>query len=215
MKGRRKLYYVPGMISLILLPILCYNYLRQFKKDERCKEVVFCSRYSPQYKGMMRFDTSFLSRPKTKRAWQIVELNGIETEDDSKLAMFRLRVREMIKQKDSIHGIHLLFLENAKYGSFIKSLDICEQEGLLIYAAFENNLWALYLNWDEESLKKIKKRKKERLAENNAEIMERKNRDASNSSIGLNDILKVWPVLAILVLLSFVSLRKVVRLKRS
>jgi hypothetical protein len=207
MKVHRKIYYVPGMISLIVLPILCYYYLLPFKKDERVLEIVFAAKYNPAYKHSLRFDTSFLSNPQTKRNYLDIRLNGNEKEDKIKLDFFRLRVREMIKSNDTVNGTHLLFVDSAKYGTFVQSLNICKKEGLMRYAPFENNLWVLQINDDKATIERVNQRRKEIEEENREELLNRK--IASWTWIDwLNSIKKTWPIYLIVIGLSYISINK-------
>ena len=75
--NRRKIYYVPGMISLILLPVLCIWYLERNKVEERCILVYSCSRYLPENheKNILCFDTTVLSQPRMKRLYAVYNID--------------------------------------------------------------------------------------------------------------------------------------------
>jgi hypothetical protein len=120
MKKHRRIYYVPGMISIILLPVMCYYYLAPFKKDERVLEIVFANKYEPQYKNTIRFDTRFLFDPQYKRNYIDIKLNGNKKDDKIKLEFFQLKIREMMKENDTINGLHLLFVDSVKYWAFVE-----------------------------------------------------------------------------------------------
>jgi hypothetical protein len=209
MKVRRKIYYVPGMITLIVLPILCYYYLLPFKKDERILEVIFAAKYRPEFKNypVARFDTSFLSNPRTKRNYLDIRLNGDEKEDKIKLDFFRLRIREMIKSNDTVNGTHLLFVDSAKYGTFVQALNICKKEGLMRYAPFENDLWVLQINYDKATIERVKQRRKEIEEKNREELLNRKITGWTWID-WLNSIKKTWPIYLILIGLSYISINK-------
>jgi hypothetical protein len=210
LKRNPKIYYVPGMISLIILPLWAYFYLNPFNKIERCKEIVLCSKYDPNACGTIRFDTTFLSRPKTKRNYLTIKLTGNKPEDKIKLDFYRLRIRELLNENDSINGVHLLFLDSVKYSIFIKALDIIEEEGMVYYIVFENNLWCFYMKVEKATFDRIKKRREERKESMKAENI-KINIDNSTFKDRLNDVVKVWPIFIGLILLSFFSIRRMIR----
>ena len=73
---RRKIYYVPGMISLICLPVLCIWYLNEHKNFLRVLEISYAAKYIPNhdYKNQIRFDTTSLSLPENKRKYYDVTI---------------------------------------------------------------------------------------------------------------------------------------------
>ena len=135
------------MISLIVLPIICYLYLIPYTKQERSLEIAFCQNYNPnrQYEHV-RFDTTLLSIPENRRVYQTITLNGIQKEDNIRLAYFRLLIRELYHNHDTITGVHLIYGDSITYGTYIESFNICKQESILIYAPYRNNLWVYYKN---------------------------------------------------------------------
>jgi hypothetical protein len=136
-----------------------------------------------------------------------IRLNGNEKEDKIKLDFFRLRIRDMIKYNDTVNGTHLLFVDSAKYGTFVQSLNICKKEGLMRYAPFENNLWVLQINEDKATIERIKQRRKEIEGKNREEVLNRK--IAGWTWIDwLNSIKKTWPIYLILIGLSYISINR-------
>ncbi len=93
---RRKIYYVPGMISLIFLPILCVWYLNEHKNVERCIDIASPQRYSPN--NDHRFDTTLLSLPENKREYINSELTGNIANDRATLDTFNFKLKNIIKR---------------------------------------------------------------------------------------------------------------------
>lgn len=209
MKKRRKIYYVPGLLSLIFLPILCYLYLFPFtQKDERVLEITFCGKYIPGRTDEFRFDTTVLSQPRNRRNYDTFLLNG--NRDNIKLDSFRILVRKMVGEKDTINGVYLELLDGSKYGSFVKTINIFKQESLHSYAAFENQVWGLYTPITPERLDRIKKRKIEEDSLNKAELMER-SLDKETFADRAKSSIAVWPIFIGIIILSLISIYKVLR----
>lgn len=205
---RPKMYYVPGMITLVCLPILCYFYLKPYMKEERIIEITFASKYDSLNKNQL--DTSFLSMKKFKRNYRTIELTG--NSDTQKLDTFRLLVRKMVQTRDTVFGVHLTFIKNAKYGSFVQSINICRQESLHTFAPFENHLWALYMPLDRERIERIKKRRIDEASESR-EISKQRKIDKSSIVDRIKWALKVWQIFIIIIFLTIIT-NKITILKK-
>jgi hypothetical protein len=204
MQKRPKIFYVPGMITLLLLPILCYFYLRPYIKHERVLEITFAQKYDSTSKYHY-FDTAILFKKEFKRKYQTIKLNG--NNDKQKLDTFRFLIRNMVQSKDTVFGVHLIFIENAKYGSFVQSINILRQESVYNYAPFENQLWALYIPLDSNRIEKVKKRRIEEAAESK-EILKQRNIDKTTFIERIKWVLKVWPIFIILLILAIITIKR-------
>jgi len=196
---------------MIFLPVICYVYLLPYlHKNERILDVTFADKYQKpdERQGLKRFDTTFLSDPRLKRKYRIIELTGYL--DIPKLDTFQLLVHNMIKTEDTINGVHLIFGEHAKYGTFVQSINILKEESSHAYAPYENHLWTLYMPIDKERLDRINRRKIEQDSLNQAELLER-SIDKETFSDKLNAASKVWPVFIGILILSAVSVYKTKR----
>jgi hypothetical protein len=114
----------------------------------------------------------------------------------------------MIKTQDTLKGVHLVFQDSAKYGTFIQSLNILREESLHTYAVFRNHLWALFIPLSPESLDRVKKRYQKSDSINKAELMER-----SIDRLSFYDRIKisseVWPVFIGIIILALLAFSKV------
>lgn len=197
------------MITLIVLPILCYYFLKPYLKEERCLEVVLAEHYKPNLaNNHPRFDTTFLSQKRTKRHYTDFVLNGNQNDNKTKLNVFRQKIREIIRKNDTLNGVHLLFEESAKYEVYIQSINICNEEGLLQYAPFENNIWALNINLDQSIVEQIKKSRKEKEEQNKEKLLLRTVADWS-LTYWTNTLVKIWPVPMIFLVLSYYTMKKI------
>ncbi|MFZ4401809.1 MAG: hypothetical protein ACOYO1_17400 [Bacteroidales bacterium] len=212
MKNNHRLYYIPGMISLIILPIICICYLKRFhlNDDERTLELAIPCKYNPNDKSELRFDTTLLSQPENKRIYQTFKLNGNKKEDKAKLDSFRLSVRKMLLTEDVKNGVHLLFLDSTNYGSFIEAINICKIEGALIYVSYNDNFWVLTRSGFKELYKKRKKELIKEIKSTNERIDEEKSKKAI-TPFDCNNLLKFWPVFLVFLILFILSILKLKR----
>jgi len=216
MKKHRKLFYIPGMITLLVFPILCYFNLMKLKrqnKEERVLEIILACKPFPKNNLTIHFDTTILSEPAIRRLYLDIRLNGNETEDKIKLAFFRLYVKEMKETNDIKKGIHIMFVDSVKYGTYLETFNIILKEKIARYIYYENNLWVLNLDGDKAKMEARIKRKQEKEAQ---EKLEAKNSEIikTPAKTDFSPFLKVWPVFLVFFIIAFLSIRKVVRLKR-
>ena len=209
MKNRR-IYYVPGVISLILLPAFGYFYLKGFIKNERVIEIVLPIKYVPNinYEHIPRFDTTVLSLPENKRKYLNFQLNGNLLHDKITLDSFEIKMRTIMSRKDTINGLHLLFGDKVKYGMFVESINICSKDSFSQTLIYENNLWHFYKKMEDGRKERIRIRRKERIEEDRARMLTKEG-EINNLSVfeKYKELIKIWPSLIILVLLGILSLR--------
>ena len=159
---RHKIYYVPGMISLICLPILCLWYLNEHKKVERIIEFQYPQKYYPHDSNNIctyPYDTSCLSLPYNRRKYSEFRLNGNNLQDSLILIKFNEKQQHIVQTEDSINGLHVFFGDSVQYKNFIKVINICLQDTFLpIYMVYENNLWYFHRKYSIKFKNKESKR---------------------------------------------------------
>jgi len=145
---QRKIYYVPGMISLIFLPILCVWYLNEHKNIERCFEVSYAQKYNKEAESH-RFDTTMLALPEYKRQYIEVLINNIDVENNNAFVIIQSKLNEVLRNKNKQLGIHIVFSDDSKYDSYIRTIDIIESSfkahsAFHTYCPYSNNIWVFY-----------------------------------------------------------------------
>jgi hypothetical protein len=207
MKKTKKIYYIPGLISLIGLPVLCCIYFFQNYKQDRVLTVTFASKYDQKKTEAYPhvFDTTFLSQPPSRRKYIDITLNGNKFDDEAKINFFRVRAREIVRNRDTDNGAHLIFGDGSKYGSFVKILNYFRIDSIPNYAPFENHLWVLYTQGSEI-------RYRERIKKINEEIKKQNDNRTMKTDLSFIDKLKyfktLWPILIMLILLILFSIKR-------
>lgn len=133
----RKLFYVPGMISLVLLPVFFIYYFhvnKSFEKESCISIGMSNERTATEFE--VKNDISLA------RDYKNFAFNGNLEKEKLNFEKFTLALREQNKIKDTIHGIKI-HLAKAKYEVFIRVLDILVQEKTNTYAIFGNTIWVL------------------------------------------------------------------------
>ncbi|WP_143087862.1 hypothetical protein [Chitinophaga sp. YR627] len=141
MKGPRykKIYYVPGVISLLVLPVLfvvyasvaqrpgSYHVLPVIIRNKQLEE-----KFPEIYKWVA---------PINERSYEDINITGYQDADQVKLAYAQIRIREILRQNNFAQGIHYHFGDSSNYGAFVKALDILATEEAQLYMVEDNNIW--------------------------------------------------------------------------
>src|SRR5688572_13308693 len=110
-----KIYYVPGMISLIALPCLIVAWQYQLKKEQQYVTEVIVAR------GLQHDDV--YDQPPI-RQYTTLELIGDPEENRIKLAYGELLIRQLHLENDTLNGIHFHFGVNCKYSDMVSTINI-------------------------------------------------------------------------------------------
>lgn len=138
---RKNLYYIPGIISLTILPLL-FIYFADKEINARTLGVipiVLADTNLPK-----KFPEVFRDYKGTfppKRNYIDIILTGNEKTDKIKLEFAQIKIGETLAKNDSINGLHFYFSDSSKYWTFVKAIDILRTEGAKTYMPLDNDLW--------------------------------------------------------------------------
>ena len=129
----KKLYYVPGLVSLILVPLLfVYFGKREIQKlDVRVIEMNF---WHPKLSEHWSFP---------ERNFKQIVLTGNAVKDKAAIENAELLIKSIYADGDIINGIQLTFSDSASYASYISVLNFFKKEDIRHFIAYENNLWVV------------------------------------------------------------------------
>jgi hypothetical protein len=211
MKNRKRKYYIPGILTLLFLPIMCYIYLSNYGKDERVRVVIICEKYdSTMHGNSYKWDTTFLSKPGNKRIYSDIVLDADENVNNQNLQIFENKLCELKSNNDTINGIHIIFEKGMKYKFFINAIDVCYKcDSFPAFAIYDNNLWAIYFKKSKEKLERNRARAKEQAEENLLKINKRKYR-SSNIHMSTSIVLKFCVLILMFLFLGYVSIKKMI-----
>ncbi|MEA9412692.1 hypothetical protein [Flavobacterium sp. PL02] len=136
-KRNSKIYYSAGLISIMLLPILCILYLKKNDAFTSYNSIKLEPWNEENYKEEI---VPIINSKK----FTAVNLTGNSTSDKAKLNAAEKRIKELIATKDSINGIKFHFEDKSEYWSFIKVLEILETQNAKFYVPYKNDIWFAY-----------------------------------------------------------------------
>lgn len=116
-----KKYYIPGMISIILLPLMCMWYFsyRGFLVPSTGMEVYV------ENKGEIEgcdFDERYI--PFKGIEFNSYQFSGNQDYDGQLVLNARDRIKELISTKDSLHGVKFMLNDGPDYAHYIEVLNL-------------------------------------------------------------------------------------------
>lgn len=145
MKRHKKIYYTPGLISLVFLPLLILWHLNKEGVFNRFS-VIEINIWSPDWE--IPHYSEPLQDGHPKRNYTQIRMTGHEQEDNIKLSFAQLSMRELKLSEDVTEGIHIHFGDSSKYWALVKAIDICTFEQIKSWTLYKNELWIFNLKKD-------------------------------------------------------------------
>lgn len=134
-KPRRKLIYPIGLLSLSILPLLCYIFLYQQYLKENSLRVIEVTYWTPS-------DTRAISpSPFRYVNEKFTKMTFTGTDDKVKLEFAQIAIRELINQKDTTLGIEFTLTDKMKYSTLVALFNLCEVEGARTYLHYQDKFW--------------------------------------------------------------------------
>ncbi|MDJ1500062.1 hypothetical protein [Xanthocytophaga agilis] len=140
--NHKRIYYVPGLISLLVLPFLLGK-IYFHEKEKQNQRVMNIFWWNPEL--YVKYPGFIFNPFKIKRNYTHITLTGDYEIDKVKLDYSQIRIREIVQSKDSINGVFFHFSDTAKYWTFVRALDICKIENISDYAPYKNDLCVYYI----------------------------------------------------------------------
>ena len=138
MHKRKKIYYSAGLISIILLPVLCLMNIKNSNPFRNSNSIGFHSMGGQESTELFKNYTTFLNTKK----FTTIALTGNNISDSIKLEEAQKNIKELVKLKDSVAGIKFHFGQKSKYWAFIRVLDILYVEQCYTFFVYKDDIWA-------------------------------------------------------------------------
>jgi hypothetical protein len=130
---RKRIFYVPGMISLVFIPLFCFCH---FYKTNAFKV------YGGLELGLPYEDLFHEYKFPTLRKYKIFDFNG-EMSEKNKLEEMTFYLRDLKVKKDTINGIQIHFGPKANYQTFISSIEILTLEDAPTWIINDNDIFVI------------------------------------------------------------------------
>jgi hypothetical protein len=143
-KKRKRIFYVPGMISLLCIPLFCFYHF--------CKTDAF-KVYGGIELGLPYEDVFEKYKFSTLREYKVFDFNGSELDGAKDLNAMQLYLRKLRVEKDTINGIKIHFGSKTCYETFIRTIDIITEEDAPTWIINNNDI---YILGSSNTFKKVK-----------------------------------------------------------
>lgn len=131
---RRRIFYVPGMISLIFIPLFCFYH---FYKIDAFKVEKSMNIYIPL--------DSIVEKQLSQhtRVYKEFSFNNSEITESKKLHNLQYVLRKLYRENDTINGVKIHLGNKMNYEVYIRILDILTIEKIYTYVQYKNDFFVL------------------------------------------------------------------------
>ena len=138
-KRLKRIYYIPGIITLVIAPILFMYKTNKYisDKSEHCISITTASKYDKgSYDLLIK-----------KRAYQNFILTGQNSRDSLTLVLIENYARGInLSENDSI-GIKVVLGKNIKYKTYIDLLNTCLKSDISTWIPYGDTVFIFYKNY--------------------------------------------------------------------
>lgn len=146
---RKPIIYLPGVISLVLLPVFCLVFLFQHKAFVHLG-YIDVAMYESGWDAKKISETYHAQFPPV-RNYVDINLDGNDAAVKSRLDFARLEIREILQSKDTHKGVRFHFGKTSKYWSYVQAHNLCQIEGVLAYTPYQDDIYAGYVAPQKDS----------------------------------------------------------------
>lgn len=133
---RKRIFYVPGMISLVFIPLFCFYH---FYKVDAFKDIRTIDVHFPEDSITKEYLQS------KKRNYQFFNFNNSENLEDKNLKNLQITLRKLNRVNDTINGVQIHLGNKMTYDVYIKILDVFMIEGISTYLKYNDDFFVLML----------------------------------------------------------------------
>ena len=134
---RRKLFYIPGMLSLLIVPVLFYRYQTDIVKTQTVLRLFVPS----DEKSPSRFSKYTVKAGLKGKKINTVYLNGDRRLNVKKLDFIAYEALKLKYYNDTSQILHVKFSEETTYGEFVQLVNIMHKDGHKRYAWLDDDFY--------------------------------------------------------------------------
>ena len=139
--SHKKIFYAPGMISLLFIPLFCliFFYSQNSFVEYNCMDIGFLDDKSFQeIKAKYGFPIP--------RKYENFVFNNKEKLQIDKFKTLKLSLQKLKKDYDTVKGIKIHLGEHCDYASYIRLINIMYETKMPTWIHYKNDIWVLIGN---------------------------------------------------------------------
>lgn len=133
---RKKITYVPGMISLLTIPFIFLYFGKKQLAQIRSFYAMEVNWYNE------KITTWYIPPP--ERQYLDISLTGNADSNAFKILFGELYIKEIHAKKDTIHGVNFHFTSKSKYAEFVRVLDLTNINCVSYFIVSDDNIRMMY-----------------------------------------------------------------------
>ena len=139
----KRIFYSSGMISLVLIPALCFWYISENFKIEKLYAIntIFVNKQN------VSNDTNKMRIPiPPEREFKTYILNGKKFSNVQVFKKIEKDISKLSNVCDTVHGIHIHFAKKATYAEFIRVIDFCRSNSIDGCIPYKSDIYVVIPN---------------------------------------------------------------------
>lgn len=145
---RKKIFYVPGIISLAIIPLIFSHYAQNAIQVRSITTLPIFMADTSLFSKFPELFARFDGHIPPRRNYLDIIITGSNPNDEIKLDFVRVRVKEMISQNDLLNGIHFKFQKTSRFGAYVRVIDLLRSEGAKTFMPLNDDIWFYNLKPD-------------------------------------------------------------------
>lgn len=133
-KKRKKIFYVPGMISLIFIPLFCFYHFYKTDAFKVYGDLAISVSTKEEFENY---------KIESLRKYKTFNLEQEKYEELNELRKLRFFVRDLVKKYDTINGAKIHFGSKTDYDTFVSVINIMFEEKVRIWVPYKNEIYVL------------------------------------------------------------------------
>lgn len=138
----KKIFYVPGMFSLVLIPLFCLYF---FYSQKAFVEYYSMDLGFPDDKSFQEIKAKYGSFPIPRKYEEFVFNSSEELQKDKFIAL-KLSLQKLKKNNDTVNGVKIHLGEHSDYATYIRILNIMVETKVPTWVPYKNDVWVLIGN---------------------------------------------------------------------
>ena len=138
---RKRSYYIPGFISLLILPIAFHFSVQRQIRQSTTWAMRISWLDTARLKSFRKPDENLVVHVLPERNFTEIEFTGEQNADKIKLAFSKLRIKEILDRKDTLNALHFLFGNNSTYGMVVGAFDNLQALDVEKYVLGDKDIW--------------------------------------------------------------------------
>lgn len=131
---RKRIFYVPGIISLVFIPLLCLYY---FYKVDAFKVYSYLEFFVPNKEEIEKYKVEDL------RKYSVFKFEDTKLKEEQKLKELSFFVHDLVRKYDTINGAKIHFGSKTDYDTFVSVVSIMSEENVPTWVLSEDNIYVV------------------------------------------------------------------------